>query len=339
MQNKNVEYLCTMKSTFKSVFALILLVHISACTIDKARPSKKQHLYVASDCLTRKDEKLFRNFEKSNKINIHIVSFTSDSLRILLKQEGLTTNIDCVISSSVYDMKNLSDSKFLQEQSINLEKGMLPSKYISERRDFIGFGIDPYILLAQNDSITKWRNYSDLNGKLTFTTDLTSKSDLLPFYSVVLAKLEKSKPKFIYSWYENFSKKKVNASNDSLKLNGTKVIFTLYSHYEKNKSDNKDLKKLQLIFPNQRKAGSYFNMPCFGIIKQARNYGNAKLFLNYLLLDNVNKRLTNRLKMFPVIVEKQSVYLYQNQRYKKTSVSPIKQSKQYPRVSSLMKNI
>ncbi len=339
MQNKNVEYLCTMKLTINAVFTILLIVLNSSCTIDTARPSKKQHLYIASDCLTKKDEKLFRNFEKTNKINIHLVAITTDSLQNLLKKEGLTTNIDCVISSSVYDMKNLSDSKFLQEKSIDLEKGILPSKFISERKDFLGIGIDPYILLAQNDSITKWRNYTDLNGKLTFTTDLTSKSDLLPFYSIVLAKLEKSKPKIIYSWYENFNKNKVNTSNDSLKLNGTKVFFTLYSHYEKNINDKKHLKKLQLIFPNQRKAGSYFNMPCFGIIKQARNYSNAKLFLNYLLVDNVNKRLTNRLKMFPVIVEKQSIYLFQNQRYKKTSVSPIIQTKQYSKVNIFLKNI
>lgn len=336
MQNKNVEYLCTMKSTFKAVFNLILIVLISACTIDKARPTKKQHLYIASDCLTKNDEKLFRNFEKSTKINIHIVSITSDSLQILLKKEGLTTTIDCIISSSVYDMKNLSDSKFLHEKSIDLAKGIIPSKFIFEKKDFIGFGIDPYVLLAQNDSVNKWRNYSDLNGKLAFTTDLKSKSDLLPYYSIVFAKLEKSKPNIIYSWCETFKKNKVNVSNDSLKLNGTKVLFTLYSHYENNK---KQLKKLNLLFPNQRKAGSYFNMPCFGIIKQARNYTNAKLFLNYLILDNVNKRLNSRLKMFPIIVEKQSIYPFQNKRYKKSSVSPVQQTKQYSKVISIMKNI
>lgn len=336
MQNKNVEYLCSMKSSFKTVFTFMLIVLISACTIDKARPTKKQHLYIASDCLTKKDEKLFRNFEKSTKINIHIVSMTSDSLMILLKKEGLTTTIDCVISSSVYDMDNLSDSKFLQEKSIDLAKGIIPSKFISEKKDYIGFGIDPYVLLAQNDSTNKWRNYSDINGKLAFTTDLKSKSDLLPFYSIVFAKLEKSKPKVIYSWCETFSKNKVNVANDTLKLNATKVLFTLYSHYENNK---KELKKLNLIFPNQRKAGSYYNMPCFGIIKQARNYSNAKLFLIYMAHDNVNKRLNNRLKMFPIIVEKQSIYPFQNKRYKKSSVSPIQQTKQYSRVTSFMKNI
>lgn len=339
MQNKNVEYLCTMKSTFKAVFTLILIVLFSACTIDKARPTKKQHLYVASDCLTKKDEKLFRNFEKSTKINVHIIAFTPDSLRFLLNKEGLTTTIDCVISSSVYDMKNLSDSKFLQEKSIDLAKGIIPSKFVSQRKDFIGFGIDPYVLLAQNDSVIKWRNYSDLNGKLPFTTDLKSKSDLLPYYSIVFAKLQKSKPNILYSWCENFKKNKVNVSNDSLKLNGTKVFFTLYSHYEKNKNEEKHLKKLNVIFPNQRKAGSYYNMPCFGIIKQARNYSNAQLFLNYLLLDNVNKRLNSRLKMFPIIVDKQSIYPFQNKRYKKSSVSPIQQTKQYPKVTSFMKNI
>jgi ABC-type Fe3+ transport system substrate-binding protein len=173
---------------------------------------------------------------------------------------------------------------------------------------------------------------------LPFTTDLTTKSDLLPFYSIVAAKLGKSKPKLLYTWSDNFRKNRITATNDSLKLNGTKVIFTLYSHFEKNKLDKKHLKKLDLIFPNQGKAGSYYNMPCFGIIKQARNYNNAQLFLRYLLFDNVNKRLNKRLKMFPIILEKQSSYPYQQQPYKKTAVSPIQQTKHFTGIFSFIKN-
>lgn len=338
MQNKNVEYLCTMKLTLKTVFAFVLIVLISACTIEKARPSKKQHLIIASDCLTKQDEKLFRNFEKANKINIHIVSISSDSLRNLLKKEALATEIDCVITSSIFDMAELSRSKFLHPNSVNEASTKIAKKYISTHSDYVGFGFDPYILLAQNDSVTNWRNYSDLTLKLPFTTDLTTKSDLLPFYSIVAAKFGKSKPKLLYTWSKNFQENTIYTTNDSLKLNGTKVIFTLYSHVEKNKLDKKQLKKLNLIFPNQSKGGSYYNMPCFGIIKQARNYNNAQLFLRYLLLDNVNKRLNNRLKMFPIILEKQSCYTYQQQRYKKTVVSTIQQTKRYTGIFSLIKN-
>ena len=339
MQNKNVEYLCTMKLTLKAVFAFVLIVLISACTIEKARPTKKQDLIIASDCLTKKDEKLFRNFEKANRINIHIVSISSDSLRKLLKKEALATEIDCVIASSVFDMAELSRSKFLHPNSVIEANTKIAKKYISKDSDYLGFGFDPYIFLAQNDSVTNWRNYSDLTLTLPFTTDLTTKSDLLPFYSIVTAKLGKSKPKLLYTWCDNFRKNTINATNDSLKLNETKVIFTLYSHFEKNKLDKKHLKKLNLIFPNQGKGGTYYNMPCFGIIKQARNYNNAQLFLRYLLLDNVNKPLNNRLKMFPIILEKQSSYPYQQQRYKKTAVSAIQQTKRYIGIFSLIKNI
>jgi ABC-type Fe3+ transport system substrate-binding protein len=323
-----------MKSLFNAVFTLLLFVLLSACTIDKARPSKKQHLTIASDCLTTKDEKLFRNFEKTSKINIHILYITPDSLQKLLQKEGLTTQIDCVISSSVYDMEVLSDSKFLQEKSIDLEKGIIPSEFVSTQKDFVGFGFDPYILLAENDSSKHWRNYSDLTGKLSFTTDLNTTSELLPFYSIVSAKFAKSKPTMVYKWFKNFRTNALIATNDSLQPKGTNVFFTLYSHYEKQK---KIVKKLNFIFPNQQMAGLYYSMPCFGIIKQARNYSNARVFLNYFLQENVNKYITNRLKVFPVITKSKSTYPYQNQSYKKTTVSPIHQTKQYPRVVSFVK--
>ena len=339
MQNKNVEYLCSMKLFFKAVFLLLLIVLFNACTIEEARPSKKQHLRIASDCLTKKDEKLFRNFEKKYKIDVHIVSISADSIQQLLKKDGLTTNIDCILVASVYDMASISEAKMLHENSMKVVTKQLSSKYISVKKDFIGIGYDPYVFLTKNDTLVKWKNYADLVSNYQFTSDLSSKTDLYPYYSTVYAKIQKSGQKQVKKWMSQFLKNKQATLNDSLQMNGTNAFFTLYSHYEKNKSTYKHLKKYNLVFPDQRKAGVYYNMACFGIVKQARNYTNAQLFLNYLLIDNVNKRITHQISIFPVITGKQSAFSYQNTRFKKSSVTPIHQSKFYGKIKMLINNI
>lgn len=337
MQNDNVEYLCSMKFQLKVFFSLSILVLFTACTIEKARPTKKQQLIIASDCLTQKDKILFKNFEKAAKITIHIRSISTDSLYKLLKTEGLVTEIDCIITSSVYQMERFSKAHFLHTYAVKTAEQFLPKKFISQKQDYLGFGYDPYVFLTNNDTLSNWKNYLDLTKKQAFTTDLIESSDLLPFYAIVFKKLENKKPRAIYDWKIQFYKNKINSKNDSLNMIGTTLFFTRYSHYESRRNSFKHLKKYQLVFPNQRKAGSYYTMPCFGIVKQARNYSNAQLFLSYFLKENVNKRVTSRLNLFPVIVDNQSSYPFQNQRFKKNTLSPIQQTALYPRIKAIMK--
>jgi ABC-type Fe3+ transport system substrate-binding protein len=328
-----------MKLFSKAIFSLLFIVLFNACTIEKAHPSKKQHLRIASDCLTRKDEKLLRNFEKKYKIDIHIVPISVDSIQQLLKKEGLATNIDCILVGSVYDMASISEAKMLHQNSMKDVTKQLSPKYISDKKDFIGIGFDPYVFLTKNDTLVKWKNYADLVANYQFTSDLITKTDLYPYYSTVYAKIQKSGQKQVKKWMSQFLKNKQTSLNDSLQMNGTSAFFTLYSHYEKNKSTFKHLKKFNLIFPNQRKAGVYYNMVCFGVVKQARNYTNAQLFLNYLLIDNVNKRIAHRLSFYPIITGRQSAFSYQNKRFKKSSVSPIHQSTFYGKIKLIINNI
>jgi hypothetical protein len=54
------------------------------------------------------------------------------------------------------------------------------------------------------------------------------------------------------------------------------------------------------------------------------------------MIETVNKRLNFRLKMFPLVNSKQSVFRYQNNRFKKYAVSPIRLTDYFNQVKIIL---
>jgi spermidine/putrescine-binding protein len=321
-------------SIFSFITACLVL---TACKVEKARPFKKQHLYIASDCLTYKDSSLFRTFEKRWKVDVHIFNFSTDSLEEVLISEGINSAYDVVILSSVYDMHEFNEKELLQripEESFPKE---LPLKYRSKSRKWCGLGIDPYIILTKDDSVNRVRSYRDLSTKSNWCTDLKKNNQWYPFYAVIAQKIDPKSTFSAVNWITNFTKKrsKIFAETDSVQQCNT--VLTNYSQYRKNELfRSKFYKKHQVIFPNQRSGGTYFNMPCFAVVKQARNYTSAIKFLNYLFIESVNKRINFHWSDFPLVMNKQSAIAYQNIRFKKYNVSPIRLTSNYDRVKNIL---
>lgn len=314
-----------------------LSVLLVSCKIETAKPFHKQHLFIATDCLDFSDTILFKGFEKNEKIEIHIRHFSPDSLRKVLKRDGYNSEFDAIILSSVYDMYQLSKQGSLQQIPDESFPTELPVKYRSASRSYCGIGIDPYVVLTKDDSLSRVRSYKDLTNKTTWCTDLTGSSNWYPFYAAIAQKIDPKEKYNAVDWIDNLleNKEKQISENDSVSM--CRTVLTTYSHYLSNKRFKaKQFKDHQVIFPNQRSGGSYFNMPCYAIVKQARNYTNAIVFLNYLLKEPVNKRFNFRLSMFPLINETNSSIPYQNIRFKKYSVSPVRLTSNYDRLINIL---
>lgn len=340
MSTKNVEYLCDMMKTLQFIFGIILLVIISACSIEKAQVSKRQKLVIASDCLNAGDTLLFKRFVASTGIRLRIIHFSADSLKQVLKNEGIQTKLDVVILSSVYDMHHFEKSDLLQVMQLDELPSNLPKKYLSETKKWAGIGIDPYVLLTLKDSTGKIRTYKDLLTKTKWCSTLTSNSDWFQFYATIIQKMDPMKDYNAYDYIKQLQATNFGelTKNDSSLLCNT--LLTNYSSYRTSEIIQKSrFKNGKLIFPNQRTGGSFYNMPCFGIVRQARNYQNALEFFEYLLIENVNKHLNNYWKTFPIISNKESPYSYQNIRYKKFSTTPIYLNTYYDRVKNILESI
>lgn len=320
-------------------FGLILSLFgvFSSCKIEKARPFKKQYLIIASDCLTKKDTILFQSLKVNKGIRIRILPMTADSLKKRLALEGLNTEIDAIFLSSMYDMVQLEKAGKLQHVPKENLPLSLPSKYHSHNYKWFGIGCDPYVFVTLDDTIQKIRTYSDLVEKTRWCTNLTSEEDFYPFYSAIVHRINSKEKYNAHDWIKHFLENKAGVLSDVDSTSMCSTLFTKHSTLRNSEiiADSK-FSKGKLIYPNQRTGGTYFSMPSFAIIRQARNYSNATVFLDYICLETVNKRLNYTWNTFPVISSKESSFTYQNTRFKKFSTSPVGLTSYYDRVSNII---
>jgi ABC-type Fe3+ transport system substrate-binding protein len=331
-QTKNLEYLCGMIKVIPTFFWLFLVFSFSACTIEEARPSKKQEIVIASDCLEPKDVSLLQSFEKSFGIHVKIRHLSADSLKQLLLRESFETEIDVVILASTYSMNQLDNSNLLHVLKKERFPEQLEKKYRSKKSTWAGIGIDPYVIVVSKDSNNKIIEYKDLLDKSNTFYSLQTANFCHPFYASILHRMGTKNKKNSINWLKKMKKN----SKGYISLNDTIASHAIFlsSYSEFNLNRNKELK---LVFPNQFTGGSYYNMACFGIVNQARNYENAVAFFGYLLNESVNKRLNNHWKKFPVLSTKKSLYAYQNSAFKKSGSSPVLLTSYHNRTLKILK--
>lgn len=322
------------------LIGIAFIASFTSCKLEKARPAKKQYLIIASDCLESKDAKLFTNLKKSEGIKVRIVHLSADSLKKKLIKEGANCEIDAILLSSVYSMKDLSDKNLLQKIPEEELPKSLPSKYLSKTKNWAGIGIDPYVLITVDDSLHKIKQYSNLTTKYKWQSTLSSDAEWYPFYAPIVQKNNSKNKNNAYRWIYDFSENNLGTLSKQDTNSQCNTLLTSFSKFQTSdlikKSKFKDGK---LLFPNQRIGGSYYNMHCYALVKQARNCTNALKFFNYLLIENVNKRVNATWKTFPVISINESIYDYQNLRFKKYYLSPVHLTAYFERVKNILETL
>ena len=323
------------------LFSTMMLVCLIACNLEKARPNKNQYLIIASDCLKSKDVKLFKNFKKSDGINIRIIHLSADNIKYKLRTEGLNSDIDAVILASIYDMNNLDKAQLLQTLPVESFPKQLPTKHISQSKRWAGIGIDPYVFYSIDDTLQKIKTYRNLLKGSRWSSDLTNETNWFPFYSFIARKIDPKSTFNAQSWITQFESNKQNRQSFSDSLGPCKIHLTTYSNYRESQADKKSIyKKGRLIFPNQHIGGSYYNMVCFGIVKQAPNFTNSLKFFQLILTKAVNDRLNNVFYKFPINADEASIYSYQqNLRFKKYHVSPVQLVSNYDRLRIILSTL
>jgi hypothetical protein len=272
-----------------------------------ARPTKKQRIVLATDCLTKEDERLFKSFKKYHHIDVQIVELSADSIYALLKKEGINTEIDAVLLRYSEGSENIQSNHLLKQKVSN-------SVTVAQSLDYFTVGQDPYVILKSvRDSLNERIDLSDFVRDASWTTDLNPSTDLNPLLSGVKARMKAKKKYSFYDWERDFFKHK-SASETRVDSTGkAPYLLTLFSHTQTQKERlEKKYNCEELIFINQQNGGSYYQPVRFGIIRHARNFTNATELLDYLFNVPFNRRLNNHLGTYPVVSRNRSPYSYQN---------------------------
>ena len=156
--------------------------------------------------------------------------------------------------------------------------------------------------------------------------------------------LQKKKRSDAIEWYMDFMENDyVNIKEydkDFLPILTTDVLVTNYTSYAamSKRNDSTDF-HIHLTFPNQNKKGTFYNLICAGVVKQARNYENARLLVEYLSTAQMNEKINNRWNTFPISLHTRThIFAYQNTTFKIYKGSNARILVNYPNVSRIIKN-
>lgn len=301
-----------------------------SCGLETASPFKQQHIVLATDCLQARDTILFTKFHKRNGIHVRIIALPADQIRERLARDGVNSEIDVVLCSSSYDALQIESAKLLQKIPKDSFPSTLNSKYISHSQMVAGLGFDPYVIVRRKEAPVL-KNYGSLSSSEGFVTDLRDQKDMIPFYLFIYQKHGGSKTSDAEGWIEGLQAKCIKKLGTKDTLIYAQHLLTRYSSWLKNRNTLfVTYRHGELIFPNQRIGGSYFDMPTLGIVRQARNYSNALALMNYLVTPEGNKTLNKRLKTISFFEGSRRM------RFKRFHSSPLKMEKFLPAAQQIL---
>lgn len=327
----------------QTIFTLVILTTISSCMVETAKAPAKQYVNVYTDCLKKSDIKLFASFSKKEHIIVRIIHLPTDTILLQIKNEKYNTNADLIILKSLFSIHKAQQEDLLQPVSSWKMDELIDSKFKSKNNTWFGIGIDPYVFVAKNDSLSTISEFGELFNKSNmdkWSTNFETANDLVPMLAPILQKKKRNEAK---EWYldflDNQHSQSVTKNNKNIPIITANVLLTNYSTYikmmEKKDSTNR---KFNLQFSNQKKTGSYYDLRCAGIIKQARNYENAKLLLEFISTAHMNEKLNNCWHTFPISLNSRNhPYKYQNISFKLYKGSSSKILINYINLSNIIK--
>lgn len=311
------------RSLYKQFFIIPFVSFIvSSCLVDTAEMPKKQSVTIYSDCLSKEDISLFHRFRNKEHIRVKIIHLPADSILKIVQSEGYNTRADVIILKSLYDTQRIHKAKILNPiKSWKLDE-LVNKKFKSKDNTWFGIGVNPYVFVAENDTVSTISEIGELLHKKNrdeWSTNLETSTDLVPLLAPVLQKKKRSEA---IEWYMDFMEND-HAESEEYDKNGiaimtTNMLVTSYTTYVEmtKRNDSTDF-HLHLSFPNQSKKGAFYNLICAGIVKQARNYENAKLLIEYLSTIHMNEKINNRWNTFPISLQSRThPYAYQNTTFK-----------------------
>ncbi len=330
------------KTILKTIFFLLFILCLTSCIVETAKESKRQSVTIYSDCIGQKESLFFKKFQKKEHIKVKIVHLTSDSILKRLKNQGFNSNADVIIMKSLFGIYKADKLDLLQPwKSIKMKELILPH-YRSKQNTWFGIGIDPYVFVAKNDSSSSINSMGDLlytEVMDKWSSDLENSTDLIPLLAPILKKKTRLGAK---DWYYEFIRNQHSQANEldknKIPIMTTDVLLTYYSNYLKmsERNDSTDL-QLQLLFSNQKQRGAYYNMHCIGIVKQARNFENAKLLVEYISSAQTNEKINNFWKSFPISLHSRiHPFAYQNTFFKIATISHQRMMANYPHLEKII---
>jgi len=252
------------------------LLGTSACTIESAHVPENRELIIASNYLTLSDTILFTSYEKTEKVEITLMCLTTEQILNRLNNMEASANIDLLLLNSLGDVNKFNKEGVLHPTDYSYMAPEALNSYASNQYNYLGFGIDPFILSYDKGGKNTIFTYNDLT-RHPFQ-NCVEHGDLPILLAPTLEKLKKVDGN---NWIKKFMAYSTDCGNcsDSLNL----PVLSKYSYFVEQNSQQHDF-----IFPSRNTTGCFYDLRAACIVNQASNYSEAKFFVFHLTKEEVN---------------------------------------------------
>jgi hypothetical protein len=272
-----------------------LIVMISSCTIETAKPASNHQLVIASDFLHAEDTLLFTEFSKKHSIRLVIRHLSIEEIIGKMEEKGFNSGIDMVLSKSMHSSIQLNNNGILHDLVLDETKAKSQNPFISYKHNFVGIGLDPFVFRFPNDTVHEAENYSDLLKQFHYHT--LSNEDQICFFSPIRKERNRVQT---YEWMQKWHAKSRLRPEKGPWSDSAKVILTKYSQIDAYSDSTWLAFVSESYFPNQQRKGVYFDVVTLSIVRQADHFSNAQKFMAHCQNAGYNATLNRKWHRFPI---------------------------------------
>lgn len=259
------------------------------------------------------DEALYANFTKQTGIKINRLDGKEEELVERIKNEGASSPADILITVDAARLEIADKAGLFQPLSSKVLESRVPASLRTPT--WVAFSTRARVIAYNKDAVkAEWvQTYEDLaNPRLK--GQICVRSGAHPYNlslgaAVIAHNGEAKAEEWAKGLVANFARAPKGGDTDQLKAvaSGECGVAISNSYYlarlmRSTKAEDQDvMKKLAVVWPNQKSWGTHINVSGAGIVKTAPNKDAAVKFLEYLASDEAQAYFANGNNEWPVV--------------------------------------
>lgn len=295
-----------LSSIFLSVFCF-LLISCGDSNLSVVNIYSHRHYPV--------DQEIFENFTNKTGIRVNVVSASADELITKLELEGSRSPADILITVDAGRLEKAKQSGLLQPALSDNLQSRVPTKFMDSDSQWFAFTYRARAIAYSPERVSpeEVSDYEDL-ALPHFTNRVVMRSSEHTYNQSLMASIlahlgEEGSIEWCSGLASNFSRPPRGNDRDQLKAiaSGQGDVTICNTYYVAKlaespmEAEREVVDKITLLFPNQDGRGTHINISGIGITRYAPNKENALRFIEYLLSDEVQQKLSVENHEYPVI--------------------------------------
>lgn len=260
------------------------------------------------------DKEIYKRFSEQTGVIVREISAKDQILLERLKNEGDNSPADVLILSDAARLWRATQAGLFRKYKNKLIEQRIP-KSLRSKDNWIGLTIRARIIVYDKRKFNKndFSTYSDL-GKPLFKNEFCSRSVTHPYMLSLLSSLilnlgEIEAKTLSKNLVLNQARKPQGGDTDQIRAVGagecgvalTNSYYLIRLMRSVKPRDIETMKNIGFLFPNQKVSGTHINVTGAGILKNAPNLENAKLFLTFLTEADTQKMFSYGNNEWPAI--------------------------------------